>query len=347
MNEIADGQPTLNVVVVQPAAPDPKAQRNWKRFLRTSELVAVLFWSYALTKLFVFDIDVYLVTLAAPGFMWLLSYKLLIILGLLLLAMMVTRSGRLAFAVAYIALYPLIIAFWKIPKFVWKQKSWLLAFAILNSLIGFYRTFKRKFILPSRRSRLFGTSNNAVCNAAVAIRSVAQASPRATALFFSSAFISLSITDHLSILRFRIFYTLCRKREKASQQARILGRPPKVIALSRDETMCLRSLALDNVALDNVARDDRAIDDAAIGRSLHERVLFFARNRYLNVRVLSARLKSACAERKLGLSLMPTASSGSFDSRRVLRLGISNERLRPKSENMVYGVVGRCTARPA
>jgi hypothetical protein len=39
-----------------------------------------------------------------------------------------------------------VILFWKLPRFVWKQQSWLFAFAILNAAIGLIRSFKRDFI---------------------------------------------------------------------------------------------------------------------------------------------------------------------------------------------------------
>jgi hypothetical protein len=68
------------------------------------------------------------------------------LVGLVVVAMLVTRSLALAFAVAYVAFFPFVILFWKLPRFVWKQKSWLFAFAILNAAIGLFRSFRRDFI---------------------------------------------------------------------------------------------------------------------------------------------------------------------------------------------------------
>jgi hypothetical protein len=39
-----------------------------------------------------------------------------------------------------------VILFWKFPRFIWKQQSWLFTFAILNAAIGFIRSFKRDFV---------------------------------------------------------------------------------------------------------------------------------------------------------------------------------------------------------
>jgi hypothetical protein len=136
----------MDVVVRQPAAAEIKAGKGAKVFWAGLDLVAILFWLYAIVKLFVFDVDVYLVSLANSDFVWLLNYKFLILVGLVVVAMLVTRSLALAFAVAYVAFFPFVILFWKLPRFVWKQKSWLFAFAILNAAIGLFRSFRRDFI---------------------------------------------------------------------------------------------------------------------------------------------------------------------------------------------------------
>jgi hypothetical protein len=60
--------------------------------------------------------------------------------------MLVTKRRVLGLAVSYVALFPLVILFWKLPRFVWRQKSWLFAFAVLNAAIGLIRSFKRDFI---------------------------------------------------------------------------------------------------------------------------------------------------------------------------------------------------------
>jgi hypothetical protein len=136
----------MDVVVIQPVEAEVKAKKGNRLFWPGLNLVAALFWLYAIIKVFVFDVDVYLVSFISADFVWLLNYKLLILLALILVAMLVTRSLVLGGAVLYVAFYPFVILFWKLPKFVWKQQSWLFAFAILNAAIGFVRSFKRDFI---------------------------------------------------------------------------------------------------------------------------------------------------------------------------------------------------------
>src|SRR5579864_4413065 len=82
------------------------------------ETAAVLFWLYAITKLFVFDVDVYLLDLFASKWTWLLNYKFPILLGLIVFGMIVSRSLTLGLTVLFIVLYPFFVLFWKIPRFV-------------------------------------------------------------------------------------------------------------------------------------------------------------------------------------------------------------------------------------
>lgn len=80
----------MDVVVRQPAAAEIKAGKGAKVFWPGLDLVAILFWLYAIVKLFVIDVDVYLVSLANSDFVWLLNYKFLILVGL------VSDLGRLS-----------------------------------------------------------------------------------------------------------------------------------------------------------------------------------------------------------------------------------------------------------
>lgn len=149
-----------------PTDAKPQQKSRGKLFWLFLDAVAILFWLYAVTKLFIFDIDVFLVSYATPEFVWLLNYKFLILLGVVLAAMLITRSATVGMMAAYVAIYPLVTLLWKFPRFVWKQKSWLFAFAILNAAIGTVRSFKRVFVSGSlfliAAALIWSTSNKAI-----------------------------------------------------------------------------------------------------------------------------------------------------------------------------------------
>jgi hypothetical protein len=113
------------------------------------ELLAILFWVYVITKVFIYDIDVFLVEKFFPSYKWLLEYKFFILIGILALLWLVTKNKHILLWSLFVFFYPFILIFWRIPVFVFKQKSWTLALAIIDSVISFFRSFRFTFITTS------------------------------------------------------------------------------------------------------------------------------------------------------------------------------------------------------
>lgn len=112
-------------------------------FLRQS--LALLIWAYLIIKLFIFDIDVYLVQKFFPSYEQILNYKFVVIIITLALLLIIFRKKFLPW-ILYIVFYPAIVILWKIPYLIFRQKSWSLAFAVLNAIISFFRSLKYSFI---------------------------------------------------------------------------------------------------------------------------------------------------------------------------------------------------------
>jgi hypothetical protein len=110
------------------------------------ETLAILFWMYVLIKLFAFDIDIYLINKFLPEYAWLLNFKFFILIGVIALIWLVTKNKYILSWSLYVFFYPPIILFWKIPFFIFKQRSWILAFAFINSIISFFKSIKYSFI---------------------------------------------------------------------------------------------------------------------------------------------------------------------------------------------------------
>src|ERR1700689_1911140 len=71
------------------------------------QVIAASFWLYVICKLFIFDIDLYLIQKINPSLMWLPKYKFFILIGTLSVLLLITRSGRLLRWLLYIVFYPL------------------------------------------------------------------------------------------------------------------------------------------------------------------------------------------------------------------------------------------------
>lgn len=110
------------------------------------EGVAVSFWIYVICKLFIFDLDLYVIHRIDPRLSWIAEYKFFIILGALAFLLLITRRLSFLLWALFVIFYPLFLLFWRLPSFVFKQRSWIFAFAVLNSLISFFRSLKLKFI---------------------------------------------------------------------------------------------------------------------------------------------------------------------------------------------------------
>lgn len=148
-------QPVPETAIVAPATPAldfkqaiPKTFSQKVAWI-CLEIAAPLLWLYVIVKLFIFDIDRYVIAHIASQYIWLLNFKLFIALGIVAICWLTFGNANTLVWFLYILFYPLILIFWKIPKFIFKQKSWTLAFAALNSLISFGRSFKFNFILSA------------------------------------------------------------------------------------------------------------------------------------------------------------------------------------------------------
>jgi hypothetical protein len=113
------------------------------------EILAILFWAYAITKLFIFDIDIFLIANLAPNYIWLINYKFFILIGILAVIFLVTKNRHILLWSLFICFYPVILFLWRIPVLVFKKKSWNLVFAFVDSVVSFFKSSKSMFIVTA------------------------------------------------------------------------------------------------------------------------------------------------------------------------------------------------------
>lgn len=103
-------------------------------------------WSYGVIKLWVFDLDIFLVNRLAPGLMWIIHYKFLLIVAAIAAAALMTKKATVIGWLLYIFFYPLIVL-GRVIYLVFKQKSWSLALACINSVVSFFRSLKYNLLV--------------------------------------------------------------------------------------------------------------------------------------------------------------------------------------------------------
>lgn len=128
--------------------PNPKPAKKTfsKKMLDLAvDIIAPVIWLYVLIKLFVYDIDILIANSISAKVVYLLNFKLPVLLILLAILWTVLGTKKFLKIFFYVLFYPLLLIFVLIPWFIFKQRSWTLAFAVINSTISFFKSLKYSF----------------------------------------------------------------------------------------------------------------------------------------------------------------------------------------------------------
>ncbi|MGD0590749.1 MAG: hypothetical protein ABSA44_08125 [Bacteroidota bacterium] len=108
------------------------------------ELFAFTLWLYMVIKLFVFDFDVYIVDTYFPSLSWLVYFKFLLFLVLIMIYWIFVGDKNFFKAIAFVLFYPFILLFWRIPNLF--IGNWFAIIGAIGFGISFYRSLKRNYI---------------------------------------------------------------------------------------------------------------------------------------------------------------------------------------------------------
>ncbi len=151
------------------------------------ECLAVAVWLSIFIKVFVYDIDLLFVN-KVPLVQRFYAYKFFFVIGLVAVVWGALGTRRAWKVIGYIAVYPLILLLWRIPKLLFKNWALLLIFApAIESVII---TLKRRFILGSF---------------AILFALAISLTQRRSVLLFCMAFLSFYLLVHY-ILRLRVAF---------------------------------------------------------------------------------------------------------------------------------------------
>lgn len=142
----------LDRVQVESNAQQKKKKSDEKKDKDEYKLISLLgtifgfvFWVYAIIQVLIYDLDRYLVVNYFPTLKFLVDYKFFIFLALITLFAIFIKRYYLLFL--YVIIFPLIFIFWKIPKSIYRFKSWILVLGIIESITSFFNNLKLKIIL--------------------------------------------------------------------------------------------------------------------------------------------------------------------------------------------------------
>lgn len=110
------------------------------------EVSAIVFWVYIITKLFIIDLDRYLMARYAPSAAWLLDFKLFFLIGLMALVLLLRRKSAAMWFLATLIFYPVLLAI-RIAYLIFRQRSWSLGLGAVNALANFFGSLKHNFLM--------------------------------------------------------------------------------------------------------------------------------------------------------------------------------------------------------
>lgn len=105
---------------------EARRKRRLRRKVRLFDALGTITWIGILVKLFIGDLDRLLVSSFAPQAVWLLDLRWFLVLALTALLLLLFQSKTLGLGIAYVLSFPLVVAFWKIPKVLFVRRSPLL-----------------------------------------------------------------------------------------------------------------------------------------------------------------------------------------------------------------------------
>jgi hypothetical protein len=113
------------------------------------DIFAICAWLYAITKLFIFDIDVYLLSTISQKLVWILDYKFFALIGAITASLFVLKKSDILKFALFVIFYPLIVAIFLPPYLIYKTKNWMVLVAVINTIVTFFTNFRLKFSIFS------------------------------------------------------------------------------------------------------------------------------------------------------------------------------------------------------
>lgn len=129
------------------------------------EILGGLFWIFLFTKIFIYDIDLFVVGQINPSWLFIFDYKFFILIGLVCFIWVSIGTNNFSKLISVILFFPFIFIFWRIPKIFWKSKSWIGVFASFGILFSFFSSAKinfTTFVFVALSTLLIFTNNNDV-----------------------------------------------------------------------------------------------------------------------------------------------------------------------------------------
>ena len=111
------------------------------------EIIVLFLWIFIFVKLFIFDIYIYFFKEKIASLGWVIDYKFIILIVALSVFWIISNKSFFRQTFGLLIFYPPFLLFWRIPKALFKSKSWVSIFGSINIVAAFLKNIKLNFII--------------------------------------------------------------------------------------------------------------------------------------------------------------------------------------------------------
>jgi hypothetical protein len=131
-----------------PSKPDKSrdsTKRKRKAYGIAGTILGLVFWLYLVVNTIFFNLDNLIQSVLPGELAFLVTYKFFVFLGILVLTAVFLK--RYFALVLYVIFFPGILMFWKIPRLLYRYKSWVVVLTIFDAIASLFGNFKKKILL--------------------------------------------------------------------------------------------------------------------------------------------------------------------------------------------------------
>jgi hypothetical protein len=121
--------------------------RKWRFSVRAMDILSPLVWLYFFFQTFIIDVPRVALSFISPSHQYLADYKAILFLVIILVQAFLWKRPEIVLFYIYLAFFPLLVLFWKIPKYLVFAQDWRMPFALLSTSVRFFQSFKMHLLL--------------------------------------------------------------------------------------------------------------------------------------------------------------------------------------------------------
>lgn len=136
---------TPAATVVEQSDNKKKSNSNLKVAGRVGTILGPVFWVYSFIQVFIFDLDRYIFTSYLPGLTFLIDYKFFVFL--LISALIAVFFKKFFLIYVYILFFPIVLLLWKIPKVIYRFRSWIVVLGLIETFSSLFYKLKNRIVI--------------------------------------------------------------------------------------------------------------------------------------------------------------------------------------------------------